>query len=79
MKWNDLSKQYANRIAEMKRMHPAELLGVGEAASSEDIRAAYIQLAKTYHPDRSDPFMARHNQEVLKLINAAYEKLLAGR
>ena len=79
MKWHDLSGQYASRIAEMKRMRPAELLGVGEEASREDIRAAYIRLAKTYHPDHSDPFMARHNQEVLKLINAAYEKLLAGR
>ncbi|WP_375692114.1 hypothetical protein [Pseudooceanicola sp. LIPI14-2-Ac024] len=34
-----------------------------------------MQLVKTYHPDGSDVFMTQYNQEVLKLINSAYEKL----
>ena len=54
---------------------PYRTLGVAPDATLEELKSAYIVLVKTYHPDRSDPFMARHNEEVIKLINAAYEKL----
>lgn len=77
MRWNDLKRGYADRIAEMEKLPPHVLLGVDAQASREEIKAAYVRLVKTYHPDRSDPFMVRHNQEVIKLINAAYQKLTA--
>ena len=59
----------------MASLSPHELLGVSEQASQQDIKAAYLRLVKAYHPDHSDPFMTCHNQEMLKLINAAYDKL----
>jgi curved DNA-binding protein CbpA len=59
----------------MAKLAPHELLGVEPGSSTAEIKVAYLRLVKAYHPDRSDPFMARHNQEMTKLINAAYEKL----
>lgn len=75
MRWKDLTKGYADRVAEMTAMAPHEILGVDPSASLHEIRVAYMRLVKVYHPDKSDPFMASYNQEMVKLINAAYEKM----
>ncbi len=75
----NLNQGYADRLAALSAMRPHELFGVNVDASPEEIKAAYIRMVKAYHPDTSDPFMARHNQEVLKLVNIAYEKLEKGR
>jgi DnaJ-class molecular chaperone len=79
MRWKDLNRGYKDRIAALAAMTPRELLGIRSDASAEDIKSAYLRMVKAYHPDVSDPFMAKHNQEVLKLINAAYEQLKEGR
>jgi molecular chaperone DnaJ len=79
MRWKNLNQTYANRLDALSAMSPYELLGVKGGASRQEIKTAYIRMVKAYHPDSSDPFMARHNQEVLKLINIAYEKLKEGR
>lgn len=73
--WKDMGKGYADRLAAMKLMSAQDILGVSGHATEDEIKSAYIKLIKTYHPDRSDPFMARHNEEVTKLINKAYEQL----
>jgi DnaJ-class molecular chaperone len=78
MKWNDLKRGYENRLSGFAKLPPHELLGVDAAASKTEIKAAYIKLVKAYHPDTADPFMARHNSEMIKLINAAYDKLKGG-
>jgi DnaJ-class molecular chaperone len=75
MRWKELRNGYSDRIATLASLQPHELLGVSTDATGEELKSAYIKLVKTYHPDRSDPFMARHNEAVIKLINAAYEKL----
>jgi curved DNA-binding protein CbpA len=75
MRWRDLNQGYKDRLAALSAMSPHERLGVPSNARPEEIKAAYLRLVKAYHPDVSDPFMIKHNQEVLKLINAAYETL----
>lgn len=75
MKWRDLNAGYEDRLTALAKLSPYELLQVAEDASAADLKKAYLRLMKTYHPDRADPFMARHGEEVVKLINAAYDKL----
>jgi curved DNA-binding protein CbpA len=75
MRWKNLNKGYADRIVAMAAMTPYELLGVASNAAQAEVRVAYLKLIKAYHPDKADPFMARHNEEIVKLVNAAYEKM----
>ena len=52
MRWNDLKRSHASRIAEMEKLSPHDLLGVDLQASDEEVKAAYLRLVKAYHPDR---------------------------
>lgn len=58
-------------------MNPYEVLGVSENATQEEIRAAYRELVKKYHPDQyaNNP-LSDLAQEKLKEINQAYDMLL---
>jgi len=53
------------------------VLGVPEGASAEDIKNAWRDLAKVWHPDRfqHDPRLKDKAGENLKRINEAYESL----
>ena len=56
--------------------NPYKVLGVNENATQEEIRAAYLQLVKKYHPDKyTDPDMKQLANEKLKEINEAYDQL----
>ncbi|MGA7952669.1 MAG: DnaJ domain-containing protein [Gloeobacterales cyanobacterium] len=48
------------------------ILGVGYDASKEEIRQAYLKLARKYHPDVNKE---REAEELLKTINEAYNAL----
>ncbi len=55
---------------------PYEVLGVGKNASMEEIRAAYKELIKKYHPDKyQNKPLADLAQEKMKENNEAYEQL----
>jgi hypothetical protein len=64
---------------ELERFY--ELLGVRPGASARELKEAYRDLAKVWHPDRfsHDPRLQRKAQEKLKEINEAYERLTSGR
>ena len=55
---------------------PYLTLGVSESASDEEIKKAYRELARKYHPDNyHDNPLADLAQEKMKEINAAYEEI----
>jgi hypothetical protein len=56
-------------------------LGVRPGISAAELKAAYRDLAKVWHPDRfsHDPRLQQKAQEKLKEINEAYEQLISGK
>ena len=59
---------------------PYQVLGVPETATDEDIKKAYRNLARKYHPDNyHDNPLADLAQEKMKEINAAYEEITKAR
>lgn len=53
-----------------------EVLGLSTGASAEELKVAYRDLAKVWHPDRfvHDPRLQAKAQEKLKAINEAYNQ-----
>lgn len=55
---------------------PYQILGISENASDEEVKRAYRELARKYHPDNyHDNPLADLAQEKMKEINAAYEEI----
>lgn len=60
----------------MAERDPYEVLGILRDASDEEIKRAYRELAKKYHPDNfSDESMKKLAEEKMKEINEAYDLL----
>ena len=58
-------------------MNPYEVLGVPENASEEEIKKAYKELVKKYHPDKyQDNPLADLAEEKLQEVNEAYDMLM---
>jgi len=59
--------------------NPYEVLGLKPGATQEEIKTAYRELAKKYHPDRyQDNPLNDLAEEKMREINEAYETLIAG-
>ncbi len=59
---------------------PYEVLGVSRSASESEIKAAYRNLAKKYHPDNyTDSPLADVAEEKMKEVNEAYDYIMNSR
>ena len=76
MKWKNLNAKYKSRLEELRSLSPHELLEVDEKASIAAIKSAYKKKVRTYHPDRTDPFMSEYGEEVLILLNSAFQTII---
>ncbi|MEW9094410.1 MAG: DnaJ domain-containing protein [Clostridiaceae bacterium] len=57
--------------------NPYEILGIREGSSKEDIKKAYRELAKKYHPDQyGDNPLRNLAEEKMREINEAYDYLM---
>src|SRR5271157_5449938 len=57
--------------------NPYEILGIREGASKEEIKRAYRELAKKYHPDQYGANPLRDlAEEKMREINEAYDYLM---
>ncbi len=56
---------------------PYKVLGVSPSASDDEIKAAYRELAKKYHPDNySDDALGELANEKMSQINEAYDEIM---
>ena len=57
--------------------NPYEVLGIREGASEDEIKKAYRELVKKYHPDqyRDNP-LSKLAEEKLREVNEAYDHLM---
>lgn len=69
-----------NRTEEKTSMDPYKVLGVGPDTSNDDIKRAYRELARKYHPDNyvNNPLYDLAEKR-MKEINAAYDEIMAMR
>lgn len=57
-------------------MNPYQVLGVSETATDAEIKTAYRELAKKYHPDNyAQSPLADLAEEKMKEVNEAYDKI----
>ena len=57
--------------------NPYEILGVSPNASDEEVKAAYRELVKKYHPDKyQDNPLSGLAQEKLQEVNEAYDEIV---
>jgi DnaJ-class molecular chaperone len=79
MQWREANRPYKSLIDDLRNKAPHDLLETTSDSTSGEIRSAYLAKIKAYHPDRADPFMREHFEEVVKLLNRAYEELGGGK
>ena len=59
----------------MSSQNPYELLEVAPTASAEEVKAAYLRLAKQWHPDRFSGAEKANAEERFRALNEAYTAL----
>ena len=75
MKWKNLTRDYQNQIDKIGEQDSYQRLAVERNCTMAEVKAAYREKVKLYHPDGKDDFMKDYSQEILKLLNEAVEQI----
>lgn len=59
-------------MAQIPNINPYEILGVKHDASEQEIKQAYLKLARRFHPDKAAMDKKQKYQEFFKLVSQAY-------
>jgi tetratricopeptide (TPR) repeat protein len=77
---DELLKALSQELASLRRLNPFQVLGVGYEASDDDVRGAFGELTRRYHPDRFTRYTSQDLRglaaEIFILIRDAYRKLV---
>lgn len=79
MEWRSLDQSAEALINEYRTKSPYEVLRIPSSASSGEVRKAYLDMIKAYHPDRADKFLRALNEEISKIVNLSYDSILKER
>lgn len=75
----ELVRALVSEAESLKKLNPFLVLGVGYEATDDDVRAAFGELTKRYHPDRFARYQSTDLRttaaEIFILIRDAYRKL----
>src|SRR6185436_14028293 len=75
----DLIKALVSEAESMKKLNPFLVLGVGYEATDAEVRAAFGELTKRYHPDRFARYESAElrnvAEEIFISIRDAYRRL----
>jgi tetratricopeptide (TPR) repeat protein len=76
---HDLIKALVSEAESLKKLNPFLVLGVGYEATDTEVRAAFAELTKRYHPDRFARYESAELRqvaaEIFILIRDAYRRL----
>lgn len=76
---NELVAALRAEIDSLRRLNPFQILGLGYEAGDAEVRGAFAELTKRYHPDRFTRYQSaeprRLAAEIFILIRDAYRKL----
>ena len=79
MKWNDISMDgYQSNLEVLSKKSPSEILNVDSNATLQEIKKAYREKMKIYHPDKNQNFTKEYAEDIGKLLNGAYQSLIKG-
>ena len=77
---DELLTALGQELASLRKLNPFQVLGVGYESSDEDVRTAFAELTRRYHPDRFTRYTSTDLRtlaaEIFILIRDAYRKLV---
>ncbi len=76
---DELLAALGQELASLRRLNPFQVLGVGYEATDDEVRGAFAELTRRYHPDRFTRYTSTDLRtlaaEIFILIRDAYRKL----
>lgn len=80
MKWNNIKDEgYKSKLDSLRELKPYEILGISIDSEVKEIKNAYKEKMKIYHPDKNGSFTKEYGEEISKILNDSYQIMLSRR